>query len=308
MTARDYGIAFELLERRGVSFVPVGASYGAATWRKVTGALARAGGLVRALRGARRPDALVCAGRASLVAARVLRIPAFDLRDYEHADLTFDRLTRSFVLFPDAIDPDSFRRRGIRDDRLIPFRGLKEDLSFAGLDPRSVEAYEPPGDPELVRVLFRPPAEESHYYQEASGNLARDLLTYLSTRTDVVVVFSPRQPVQVRALDELAWQNEPVVLRKAVPFVSLLKGIDLVVSSGGTMVREAAFLGVPAYSIFQSELGGVDRHLASLGRLHLISSPGEFGRIQLAKAGGLNVLDSNPRLLEELTAAVLARL
>ena len=73
------------------------------------------------------------------------------------------------------------------------------------------------------------------------------------------------------------------------------------------MVREAAFLGVPAYSIFQSELGGVDRHLTSLGRLHLVSSPGEFGRIRLAKTTGLDVLDSNPRLLDELTAEVLAR-
>lgn len=308
VTARDYGIAFELLERRGVSFVPVGASYGAATWRKVAGVLTRAGALVRAVRRAGRPHALVCAGRASLVAARTLRIPAFDLRDYEHADLTFDRLTRSYVLFPDVIDSSSFRGRGIREERLIPFRGLKEDLSFAGLDPDAVDPYEAPADPALVRVLFRPPAEESHYYEEASGNLARDLLAYLSARDDAVVVFSPRQPSQVRLLEKLAWRNDPVVLREAVPFVSLLKGVDLVVSSGGTMVREAAYLGVPAYSIFQSELGGVDRHLASLGRLHLVGSPEEFGRIRLTKAGGLELLRSNPRLLEELTAAVLERL
>jgi predicted glycosyltransferase len=308
VTARDYGIAFELLERRGVPFVPVGASYGAATWRKVAGVLARAGALVRAVRHAGRPHALVCAGRASLVAARTLRVPAFDLRDYEHADLTFDRLTGSHVLFPDVIDADSFRRRGIREERLIPFRGLKEDLSFAGLDPDAVEPYEAPADPRLVRVLFRPPAEESHYYREASGSLSRDLLAYLSAREDAVVVFSPRQPRQAHVLAELSWRNEPVVLRESVPFVSLLKGVDVVVSSGGTMVREAAYLGVPAYSIFQSELGGVDRHLASLGRLHLVGSTQEFGRIRLAKAGGLDVLRSNPQLLEELTAAVLARL
>jgi uncharacterized protein len=307
VTARDYGIAFELLERRGVAFLPVGASYGAATWRKVAGVLTRAGALVRAVRRGGAPDALVCAGRASLVAARMLRIPAFDLRDYEHADLTFDRLTRSHVLFPDVIDADAFRRRGIREERLIPFRGLKEDLSFAGLDAAAVEPYAAPADPELVRVLYRPPAEESHYYREASGSLSRDLLAYLSARSDAVVVFSPRQPRQAEVLDELDWRNEPVVLREAVPFVSLLKGVDLVVSSGGTMVREAAYLGVPAYSIFQSELGGVDRHLVSLGRLHLVGSPREFGRIRLVKAGGLDVLRSNPQLLEQLTAAVRER-
>jgi predicted glycosyltransferase len=308
VTARDYGIAFELLERRGVPYIPVGARYGAATWRKVAGAVGRAAALVRALRRAGRPHALLCAGRASLLAARALRIPAFDLRDYEHADLTFDRLAASYVLFPDVIDRAEFRRRGIRDDRLIPFHGLKEDLSFAGLDPDAVEPYETSADSGLVRVLFRPPAEESHYYREASGDLARELLAYLAERSDAVVVFSPRQQRQVGVLAELAWRNDPVVLREAVPFVSLLKGVDLVVSSGGTMVREAAYLGVPAYSIFQSEVGGVDRHLASLGRLHLVGSVEEFARVRLEKAPALDVLRSNPRLLEELTAAVLARL
>jgi predicted glycosyltransferase len=237
----------------------------------------------------------------------MLRIPAFALWDYEHADLTFDRLTRSYVVFPDAIDPDAFRRRGIRDDRLLPFRGLKEDLSFAGLDADAVAPYRTPGDPRLVRVLFRPPAEESHYYRSASGSLSRDLLAHLAARDDVLVVFSPRYARQADVLSELRWRNEPVVLREAVPFVSLLKGVDLVVSSGGTMVREAAYLGVPAYSIFQSELGGVDRQLVSLGRLHLVGSPEEFGRIRLVKAEGLDVLRGNPGLLQELTAEIRVR-
>ena len=52
---------------------------------------------------------------------------------------------------------------------------------------------------------------------------------------------------------------------KAVPFVPLLKAVDLVICSGGTMLREAAYLGVPAYSIFKSRIGGVDRYLASIG-------------------------------------------
>ena len=64
-----------------------------------------------------------------------LRVPSFSFRDYEYVNLTIDRLTRSFVVFPDAIAPTSFTDQGMRADRLLPFAGLKEDLSFAGIDP-----------------------------------------------------------------------------------------------------------------------------------------------------------------------------
>ena len=73
------------------------------------------------------------------------------------------------------------------------------------------------------------------------------------------------------------------------------------------MLREAAYLGVPAYSLFQGELGGVDRQLMSLGRLQLLSSEGDFERILLAKAGPLSPLDANPHLVEELADRVISR-
>jgi hypothetical protein len=92
-----------------------------------------------------------------------------------------------------------------------------------------------------------------------------------------------------------------------VPFVPLLKAVDLVVSSGGTMAREAAYLGVPSYTAFQGEPGGVDRHLASLGRLTFLGSPPDLERLRLEKAPGFSPLASNPRLLDDLTELVLSR-
>ena len=55
-----------------------------------------------------------------------------------------------------------------------------------------------------------------------------------------------------------------------MPFVALLKSVDAVVCAGGTMLREAAYLGIPAYSIFQSRMGGVDLRLEQLGRAVLL--------------------------------------
>ena len=38
------------------------------------------------------------------------------------------------------------------------------------------------------------------------------------------------------------------------------------------MLREAAYLGVPAYSILRSAIGSVDRYLESIGRLRILST------------------------------------
>jgi predicted glycosyltransferase len=309
VTARDYGNTYELLDSRGISYHPVGSSFGARRWQKAAGLARRSQALLRFFRDRDRPDALLCAGRVSALVARRLRIPSFVITDYEYVNVGFYRLTGSCLVHPDVIDAEAFVSRGIRPDRLIAFRGLKEDVSFRGFDRSDVPAHEFPElrDRSLVRLLFRPAAEESHYYRSASGDLALELLRHLAGRREAVVVFSPRYPWQEEYLGRFRWANEPVILREAVPFASLLRGVDLVVSSGGTMAREAAYLGVPSYSIFQGRLGGVDRHLAALGRLHLIRSTEDFTRIELRPRGQEDVLRSNPDLAEQIAGLVLTR-
>jgi predicted glycosyltransferase len=306
VTARDYGGTFALLEQRGVDYQPVGASYGAAKWRKATGLARRTRELLRYLRRTGRPAASVSASRAAAVASRILGRPAFAIVDYEHVSLAVQRLAHTSILHPDVIEPAAFTSRGIPPARLLPFRGLKEDLSFAGLDLEAQPPHELPLDGGRVRVLVRPAAEESHYYREESGRMTLDLLERLSKNEGAVVVFAPRYARQVEYLGRFAWRNEPHVLDRPVPFVSLLKSVDLVVSSGGTMLREAAYLGVPAYSTFQGEPGAVDRHLERLGRLHLLAGPEDLDRIAIERAGPLQPLASNPDLVDEIARRVVA--
>jgi hypothetical protein len=306
VTARDYGNAFELLDQAGVSYTPVGASYGARKTQKALGLAGRTRALLAHLRRTGKPDASVSASRAAAVVTRVLRRPSFVIIDYEHVSLAVFRLAGSRILHPDVIPSAAFLARGLRAENLLPFAGLKEDLSFRGLDVASTAAHPIPAPDELVRVLLRPAAEESHYYREESGRMASALLEQLAGEDRALLVFAPRYPRQIDDLARFSWKNEPVVLERAVPFVSLLKAVDLVISSGGTMLREAAYLGLPAYSLFQGEVGGVDRHLAELGRLQLLTSPADFGRIELEKAGPLEPLASNPALVDELAERVLA--
>jgi uncharacterized protein len=308
LTARDYGSTFQLLEGRGLEFQRVGASYGKEKWRKATGLVGRTGALTRFFARSR-PDAVVHAGRAPALAAWLLRVPSFGLLDYEYVDVTLARVAHHWILHPRALDASVLAKRGVQARRLIAFEGLKEDITFAGVNLDHVEPADLPGQRGgLARVLVRPPAEESHYYRSESGHVARDLLRYLAAQEGAQVLFSPRYPRQREYLDEAEWRNEPVVVPESAPFLPLLKAVDAVVASGGTMAREAAWLGIPSYSIFQGSIGGVDRHLASIGRLDLLGSVGDFERIRIEPKRDPEPLAENPRLPEELVEAVLSRL
>ena len=69
VTARDYGITYDLLEERGVEFARIGSQHGAGNVRKVAGALGRARELRRLFRPRPRPGALISAGRGAVLAA-----------------------------------------------------------------------------------------------------------------------------------------------------------------------------------------------------------------------------------------------
>jgi hypothetical protein len=307
ITARDYGSTVSMLAAAGVEAEVFGALVGRGRARKVAGLVRRARDLGRFFARTGRPDVLLAASRASAVAARRLRIPSFIVGDYEYANVSVYRLTGSTILHPDVIDPRVFTRRGLRPHQVVAFRGVKEDLTFAGVDVEAIAPHDLGVERNgAVRVLFRPPSETSHYYDEASSDMARATLRHLA-QAGAHVVFSPRTERQAGYLDGLPWQEDPVVLRRAVPFVPLLKSVDAVVCSGGTMLREAAYLGIPAYSIFRSEIGGVDRWLEQIGRATLLSGPEDLGRIELRRRGPLRRLDSNPRLLDELVGLIAAR-
>jgi predicted glycosyltransferase len=294
-----------MLQRSGVEFAGFGARVGRGRVRKVAHLVSRARDLRRVFADTGAPDVLVAASRSAAVAARRLEIPSFIIGDYEYASMSIYRLTGSTILHPAAIDGAVFRRHGLRTDQVRAFAGLKEDLTFADVDVDAVVPYDLGDTPiDAVRVLFRPPSETSHYYRRKSSAMARMALAHLA-RAGALVVLAPREPEQVAYLQEHVWAHPPVVLDRPAPFVALLKSVDAVVCSGGTMLREAAFLGVPAYSIFKSRIGGVDRWLEELGRVTLLRSPADLERLEIRRRGPLSRLDSNPRLLQELTDIVV---
>ena len=84
----------------------------------------------------------------------------------------------------------------------------------------------------------------------------------------------------------------------AVDGQSLVALVDLVVSAGGTMNREAVALGTPVYTTYGGRLGGVDEALIRDGRLRPLSDP---RAIELVKRdGGATIQRRDPQLLVDL--------
>jgi hypothetical protein len=308
-TVRDDGITRELIRRHDVPFRVVGSTAGPSKLEKVKNLWARSSALVREIRAGERPDALLSPSRSATFAAFRLRIPSFAFSDYEYGNVSIYRLAGTNVFYPDVLDPAVLVQRGMKPEKLIRYSGLKEDVTFAGIDLDAVEPHRFPDSlANATKVLFRPPAEDSHYFKSESRTLALGVLEELARRKDVVVVYSPRVSRQIEYVEQLRWECEPFVLREPVAFLPLLKGVDAVVSGGGTMLREAAYLGVPAHSIFQGQIAAVDRYLESVGRLTIIDSVEMFRTLSFARGSRQPTLQSNPALIDDVTQAIFERL
>jgi predicted glycosyltransferase len=72
------------------------------------------------------------------------------------------------------------------------------------------------------------------------------------------------------------------------------------------MLREAAYLGVPAYSLFAGRLGAVDHYLSATGRLVIVPSATELGVIT-APTSTSSPLRRENHVTDELVEKILSR-
>lgn len=138
-------------------------------------------------------------------------------------------------------------------------------------------------------------------------NLLGSLLDQLAARDDLQVIFSPREPSQAALLDGRAWKVSPVVLLKTVPMVPLIKAVDWVVTGGGTMVREAAWLGVPGVTIFTGESPAVDEWLEQQGVLMRILEPKDVESVDWTRPSDMGAIEHHPEAIDSVADIVLSR-
>ena len=271
VTSREFAQTVGLLDRFEIPHTVVGAHGGAGRLGKARAMAGRTRALTGLARRERFDVAVAHGSTDQPIAARLAGTPQVSMFDYEHAAVMHHlngRLARR-VLVPAYIPESALTRYGIRSPKLVRYPGLKEEYYLA-------DHVEDPGvvaelglDPDSVIAVLRPPPDVTLYYRGASSDVFSATLKRMATTPGVQAVVLPRTDAQRAALEDM-----PVIVpERPVDGASLILAADLVVSAGGTMNREAAALGVPAFSPFAAALGAVDRALIDEGRLVRLDDP-----------------------------------
>jgi len=252
VTTRVFGALTDLLDANGIEHVVVGRHGGAERRSKLLESTRRVEELTKLLS---RFDIEVALAKHSVELPRVaygLGIPSVFVLDNEHAEQQ-NRLTLplvSSIVSPKALDRRIVFKQGADARRLNTFYGVCETRHLAGFKPdRSVvEGY---GE----YIVVRPePYMAAYFRSEARTQTLIEQLASLGYR----VIVLPRG----------GERYDHAINLEAVDSLNLLYHAKAFFGGGGTMCREAAILGVPAFSFYSQELLGVDRFLIKLGLMH----------------------------------------
>jgi uncharacterized protein len=276
VTARPLSHTVELLEDWGHPHVVLGRYGGARRAGKALAAAERATKLIRFGRG-RGFDCAIAHGSTDLpVACRALGIPNTTMLDYEWAALQHHVNCRlaTRALAPAAIPPSRLARYGAGPPKLVRYPGLKEEYYLAGFEPDPGVLDDLGIAREETLCVVRTAPSYAMYLRGSPDALLPRVLGLLN-EADVQTVVLARTVEQADSLTDLGL-DRLIIPPRAVDGRSLVAFADVLVSGGGTMNREAAVLGTPAWSIFEGRLGGVDEMLIREGRLHLLHDPSEI--------------------------------
>ena len=273
ITAREYAQTLQLLELHGLQAEVIGRHGGRSRTGKALTLASRLRALRRWAKGRSFDVALAHGSHELTLTARRLGVPSSTTFDYEWAWLQHQLGCRAAtkVVVPDAIPPERLHPYGVDERKLLQYEGLKEEYYLSDFEPDPAVLDQWELDPARVLAVLRPPPDVS-LYNRSENPLFPRTLDVLGSRDDVHVIVIPRTDEQRRFVQGLELPSV-IVPERAVDAQSLIAFSDLVVSSGGTMNREAVALGVPVHTTFGGRLGGVDEALIREGRLTLLTDP-----------------------------------
>lgn len=281
VTSRERTFVTDLLDAAEIKHTVIGKGQPSGVGAKVAALASRTLALSRFAAGKRFDVAVGHGSRALPPAARLSGVPNLTMFDYEHVSTWLFRRFCDRILVPRAVVDGA--GRSLAGGPWRAFDGFKEEIYLADFRPDPSIRESLGVSPHKVMAVIRPPARTAHYHDARSEAILDAVTARLSLESAVSVVWLRRDPGDTVPNGS----RLPNVIVPPAPLdgPSLLAASDLVISGGGTMNREAALLGTPAYSIFAGPLGVIDQELIRQGRLTPIRSPEEVGLIPLrAKA------------------------
>jgi predicted glycosyltransferase len=300
LTARNHAQTIELLENAGFggTFEIIGKHYGKNKFNKIRGLLVRARQLVSYIKNHKNIKVAVSHGSRSMVlAARWLKIPVLTMYDYEFTETAIFNGFSDKVLVPDQIPDKTLDEINLSVSKRVKYQGLKEELYLKYFEPNQnfwrefTKTNNLNVSEDTILIALRPPATTANYHNEESELLLKELLRYFLSDEKTFTVIVPRTVEQKLEIEHLIkglnlGESRCFLIEKAVNGLDLALNVDLLVSGGGTMNREAVLLGTPVYSIFAGKQGALDAAMEKSGLLSFIRQPEDISKIKLDKKSG----------------------
>ncbi len=297
ITARDFSETVPLARRLGLKFKIVGSYGGKGKVKKAASLLRRALSLYGEVRGKGIRLALSHNSYDAILAGRIAGLRVWTYMDYDGQPanhLAFRLAHRIHVQewFPE----DALRRFGAHPDRVVRYRGLKEEVYLRDFRPD-------PAFPDRVLAPFRrplvvarPPSTTS-LYSKGYGDFW-DVLGVLKGKGYDVRLLQ-RNPED----KDMAGRYGIPLLPKPVDGPQLLYWSDAFVGGGGTMTREAVLLGTRTFSVFPA-VGFLDRRLMDMGLVERLNLK-RAEEVSLEERRDRRVRHFNPNLLDDLVGEIL---
>jgi predicted glycosyltransferase len=298
LTARNHAQTIELLENAGFAgaFEVIGKHYGKNKFNKIRGLLVRAKQLASYIKN-RRTNIKVAVShgsRSMVLAARWLKIPVLTMYDYEFTETTIFNRFSDKILIPNQIPDQTLDEINLPVAKRVKYQGLKEELYLNYFQPNKsfwrefTEKNNLNISNDKVLIALRPPATTANYHNQESERLLNELLRYFLTNEKTFTIIAPRTGEQRREIEQLIGESNLdkrrcLLLEKAINGLDLAVNVDLLVSGGGTMNREAVLLGTPVYSIFAGKQGALDAAMEKSGLITFIRSTRDISKIKLER-------------------------
>jgi uncharacterized protein len=269
ITARDFDATYSLLDAWGVPYLKVGAHGGAELSDKLHSYIDRLNELLRIIE-KEKPDFLFCITSPEAIRiAYGLGLPHIMFYD-EPRSVGCSTLTLPMVehvIVPKPIPIEWYLKYGIPKDNIIQFNGIDEVgwLNQKEFHP-NLEYLSELNLTERKYIVFRTIATQSYAHLVGRMKPHETLLTEIIPKLkshleknipDMKYLVIPRYKEQYEHISEVFSEEinqGSIVLRKNVSHLAdIMYFSALVISGGGTMVRESALLGVPSIEFIESD-------------------------------------------------------
>ncbi len=279
ITMRDFAQTVSLAERYNIKGITVGRHGGSNMIMKAVNFCIRTGQLLLFAKGKSFDIAVSHNSYTHIIASRLAGAKVITIMDYEgqpanHLAFRFAHK----VIVPQSFPDQALRKFGALPHKVFKYNGFKEQVYLSNFQPDMnfaedlMELCGLDKENKLTNktvVTVRTPATMAVYHQ-FENPLFEKLLEHLNSQENVFTVILPRTPEQKVSIKK-KYPNL-FIPKKVLDGRNLTSFSDMVISAGGTMNREAAILGTPAYSVFAGNLPAVDRELVNMGRMFHIDN------------------------------------